>query len=176
MALSSAHTGTHTGPLCTAVWSWANVTQCSACARHHGVYSWVGERHRTEGTWLAMLAGYSTGTPGPSTARTEEAHPSARTAAAARGTLNALALCAFARAQRRRALRHPRRPTSATPTRPRARGPSRRRAGQTSPTRRVRAMRSTRPTFPHYPHSPPFSSRHPRRSQHCIALGPPPGG
>jgi hypothetical protein len=32
------------------------------------------------GTWLAMLAGYSTGTPGPSTACTE-AHPSASTAA-----------------------------------------------------------------------------------------------
>ena len=48
------------------------------------------------GTWLAMLAGYSTGTPGPSTACTE-AHPSASTAAAARGTLIALALCALLR-------------------------------------------------------------------------------
>ncbi len=34
------------------------------------------------GTGLALLAGYSTGTPGPSTACTEEAHPSDSTAAA----------------------------------------------------------------------------------------------
>ena len=41
---------------------------------------WVSGIAR-RGTWLALLAGYSTGTPGPSTACTE-AHPSASTAAA----------------------------------------------------------------------------------------------
>ncbi len=77
----STHKGSGSdGPVCTAAWAWAHGTQCSACVRHHGVYSKVGERHRTAGTWLALLAGYSTGTPEPSTARTE-AHPSTSTAA-----------------------------------------------------------------------------------------------
>jgi hypothetical protein len=55
--------------------SAAHVCGTTACALR-----WVSGIAR-RGTWLAMLAGYSTGTPGPSTACTE-AHPSASTAAA----------------------------------------------------------------------------------------------
>ncbi len=60
--------GTHAGsgsdgPVCTAAGSWAHGTQCSACVRHHGVYSCVGERHRTEGDLACaarrVLDGYS---------------------------------------------------------------------------------------------------------------------
>jgi hypothetical protein len=171
MALSSAHwvltgysDGTHTGPLCTAAWSWADGMQCSACVRHHGVYSWVGERHRTAGDLACdarrVLDGYS---------RAEyRAHRSApvRTHCGCHSghihcTRTARVLSC---AQRRPAFRHPFRPTSATPTRRRAR----RRAGRTLPTRQVRAMRSARPAFPHCPHSPLFSSRH-LPAARCIA-------
>jgi hypothetical protein len=43
--------------------SWDHGTQCSACVRHDGVYSKVGERHRTEGDLACdarrVLDGYS---------------------------------------------------------------------------------------------------------------------
>ncbi len=128
-------------------WAWANGTQCSACVWPHGVYSCVGERHRTEGDLACaarrVLAGYSR--------------------AECRAHISAPVRNACARAQRRHACR----PTSATRARPRAR--------RTSPTQRVRAMRSARPAFPHCAHSPPFSTRHLPAALHCIALGPPPG-
>ena len=157
--------GTHTVPLCTAAWSWADVTQCSACVRHHGVYSKVGERHRTEGDLACdarrVLDGYSTAE--------YRAHRSAPVRQHCGCVLSAYAMhCDLSRAQRRRAFRHPRRPTSATPTRRRARRRSRRRAGRTSPTRRVRAMRSTRLAFPHSLHSLLFSCRH-LSAARCIA-------
>ena len=71
--------------------SAAHVCRTTACTLR-----WVSGI-ALRGTWLAMLAGYSTGTRRPSTARTE-AHPSLPTAAAAaRGTCIALPLHAFYR-------------------------------------------------------------------------------
>jgi hypothetical protein len=133
--------GTHTGPL---------VTQCSACVSHHGVYSWVGERHRTEGDLACdarrVLDGYSKA--GYRAHRSAPVRPHC-------GRRSGHIICTrtvrvIARAQRRPAFRHPFRPTSATPTRPHV---CRRRCRRG----RVRAMRSTRPAFPALPPFPPFS-------------------
>ena len=155
--------------------SAAHVCGTTACT-----LGWVSGIARRR-AWLAMRAGYSTGTPRPSTARTEEAHPSASTAAACcRPTLCTviLRLCT-------------------APTRVPTGTPAPTNVGDTNPPTLATTFAPTRaPNFadptgegdltdatylPSLPPSPPFLPPFllpppPCRSLHCIALGPPPGG
>jgi hypothetical protein len=177
MALSSAHwvltgysDGTHTGPVCTAAKSWAHATQCSACVRHHGVDSKVGERHRTEGGLACdarrVLDGYSS-----TEYRAHRSAPVRQHCGGFSGHIKCtrtVRVCACAAPTR---VPTPA-PTNVGDTNPPTRAPTRG-PNFADPTGEGDAIGAT--CLPSLPPFPPFSSRHPRRSLHCIALGPPPG-
>ncbi len=166
--------GTHAGsgsdgPVCTAALAWVHGTQCSACVRHDGVYSKVGERHRTEGDLACaarrVLDGYS---------RAEyRAHRSAPVRQHCGCVLSAYAMhCEFV--------------ACAAPTRVPTGTPAPTNAGDTSPP--TRAPNFADPAgegdaigatcLPSLPASPPFLLPPPPcRSLHCISVGPhPPDG